>query len=125
MMLLPPRATRTDTLFPYTTLFRSELRRAERPHVLDPLDRGRPLIGRKALVAIDGEALLHRKLEPVAAGDAIARPIVEIFVRDDDRDRVVILVGRGFGNGEDVARLKDVETLVLPRAQIEIVHHKE
>src|SRR3546814_5517746 len=62
-----------------------ELRRAERPHVLDPLDRGRPLIGRKALVAIDGEALLQRKLEPVAAGDAIARPIVEIFVRDDAR----------------------------------------
>src|SRR3546814_13955985 len=71
-----------------------ELRRAERPHVLDPLDRGRPLIGRKALVAIDGEALLQRKLEPVAAGDAIARPIVEIFVRDDARDRVVILVGQ-------------------------------
>src|SRR3546814_11516208 len=24
MILLPPRSTRTDTLFPYTTLFRSE-----------------------------------------------------------------------------------------------------
>src|SRR3546814_8265832 len=24
MLLLPPRSTRTDTLFPYTTLFRSE-----------------------------------------------------------------------------------------------------
>src|SRR3546814_2785301 len=28
MIRLPPRSTRTDTLFPYTTLFRSELRRA-------------------------------------------------------------------------------------------------
>src|SRR3546814_15241429 len=28
MMRRPPRSTRTDTLFPYTTLFRSALRRA-------------------------------------------------------------------------------------------------
>src|SRR3546814_1554484 len=27
----PPRSTRTDTLFPYTTLFRSRARRAEMP----------------------------------------------------------------------------------------------
>src|SRR3546814_21168077 len=27
MILLPPRSTRTDTLFPYTTLFRSYARR--------------------------------------------------------------------------------------------------
>src|SRR3546814_11643026 len=32
MILRPPRATRTDTLFPYTTLFRS------RPAAADPLD---------------------------------------------------------------------------------------
>src|SRR3546814_11870099 len=30
MILRPPRSTRTDTLFPYTTLFRS--RRSPRPH---------------------------------------------------------------------------------------------
>src|SRR3546814_14713080 len=29
MILRPPRSTRTDTLFPYTTLFRSEGRRPE------------------------------------------------------------------------------------------------
>src|SRR3546814_2327419 len=29
MIRLPPRSTRTDTLFPYTTLFRSRARRAE------------------------------------------------------------------------------------------------
>src|SRR3546814_18768556 len=28
MIRLPPRSTRTDTLFPYTTLFRSHVRRA-------------------------------------------------------------------------------------------------
>src|SRR3546814_19349225 len=30
MLRGPPRSTRTDTLFPYTTLFRSEQRRARR-----------------------------------------------------------------------------------------------
>src|SRR3546814_12630937 len=30
MIRRPPRSTRTDTLFPYTTLFRSEPRRGER-----------------------------------------------------------------------------------------------
>src|SRR3546814_12387221 len=29
MILRPPRSTRTDTLFPYTTLFRSEVRAPE------------------------------------------------------------------------------------------------
>src|SRR3546814_2858456 len=31
MIRLPPRSTRTDTLFPYTTLFRSEQDRREEP----------------------------------------------------------------------------------------------
>src|SRR3546814_15276539 len=29
MIRRPPRSTRTDTLFPYTTLFRSQMRRAK------------------------------------------------------------------------------------------------
>src|SRR3546814_4860294 len=33
MIRLPPRSTRTDTLFPYTTLFRSEHRRQARAAV--------------------------------------------------------------------------------------------
>src|SRR3546814_5737461 len=32
MIRRPPRSTRTDTLFPYTTLFRSRRRRARAPH---------------------------------------------------------------------------------------------
>src|SRR3546814_17311723 len=31
MLRLPPRSTRTDTLFPYTTLFRSRESRSRRP----------------------------------------------------------------------------------------------
>src|SRR3546814_2450964 len=36
MLRLPPRSTRTDTLFPYTTLFRSN---QLQPHLLDGVDR--------------------------------------------------------------------------------------
>src|SRR3546814_16627492 len=44
MIRRPPRSTRTYTLLPYTTLFRSPLARLERPHEL-PFPRaqfGRP-----------------------------------------------------------------------------------
>src|SRR3546814_1269964 len=49
MLRRPPRSTRTDTLFPYTTLFRS-------PH--DP-DRGRPDELRRRAA---GEAVSRRKV---------------------------------------------------------------
>src|SRR3546814_12437509 len=44
MIRRPPRSTRTDTLFPYTTLFRSRLvaRRQDQPHRPPPL-RPRPV----------------------------------------------------------------------------------
>src|SRR3546814_5613760 len=35
MIRRPPRSTRTDTLFPYTTLFRSRLRTGNRQHIPD------------------------------------------------------------------------------------------
>src|SRR3546814_4222961 len=36
MIRRPPRSTRTDTLFPYTTLFRSDRRRGRRRHPARP-----------------------------------------------------------------------------------------
>src|SRR3546814_18016972 len=39
MILRPPRSTRTDTLFPYTTLFRSPVAEGQEPFE-DALDRG-------------------------------------------------------------------------------------
>src|SRR3546814_3339586 len=44
MIRRPPRSTRTDTLFPYTTLFRSRSRREAR----DPLGLAVPAAGRRA-----------------------------------------------------------------------------
>src|SRR3546814_5306485 len=38
MIRRPPRSTRTDTLFPYTTLFRSLLRRMDAERTVSPAD---------------------------------------------------------------------------------------
>src|SRR3546814_14946330 len=55
MILRPPRSTRTDTLFPYTTLFRS--------------NRGQRKLGRPRAARIDGVALPRRP----SAFDALHR----------------------------------------------------
>src|SRR3546814_4599752 len=47
MIRRPPRSTRTDTLFPYTTLFRSAELRMERPPDGIGLDDGAGLPGEK------------------------------------------------------------------------------
>src|SRR3546814_8446862 len=74
MLRLPPRSTRTDTLFPYTTLFRSREHQAgQRKHVEEPAPR-RPRIAPLVQVvevsdcAAPGQFVLHR-----AAGAIDAR----------------------------------------------------
>src|SRR3546814_2212211 len=53
MILRPPRSTRTDTLFPYTTLFRSDARAVAAVHLSRADARGRPVLG------IDDRVRLH------------------------------------------------------------------
>src|SRR3546814_5711983 len=48
MIRLPPRSTRTDTLFPYTTLFRSALYRGQAAAALSRRRYRRPGAGRGA-----------------------------------------------------------------------------
>src|SRR3546814_11951167 len=62
MIRRPPRSTRTDTLFPYTTLFRSAEPDAEMRQCVDE-SRPRAIVG-----ALQGKAE-----QPAGAGD-IARP---------------------------------------------------
>src|SRR3546814_5994329 len=79
MIRLPPTSTRTDTLFPYTTLFRSEgdaaRRQGEAKFVLDGL------VG-----AQDEQA------EVGAQADPRVRPECHPFLVEDER-------GVGLGNG--------------------------
>src|SRR3546814_11536341 len=65
MIRRPPRSTRTDTLFPYTTLFRSrtaatlELRRHWEINLLALSRQGRPIDGRLRDVRLEaGDVLL-------------------------------------------------------------------
>src|SRR3546814_12810131 len=58
MIRRPPRSTRTDTLFPYTTLFRSELDFAVIGHLTDT--------GRMVL-RFNGEQVGDLPIDPLAA----------------------------------------------------------
>ncbi len=98
-----------------------ELTRAQLLHAVDALDgRGAHVLA-EALIAVDGQSFLQRQLEPVAAGDAVAGPVVEVLVGDDGLDALVVVVGRGLGAGEHELRVEDVETLVLHRPHVEVV----
>src|SRR3546814_7834445 len=56
MIRRPPRSTRTDTLFPYTTLFRSPLRKFDQDGVDRLLLRQHHAIDRIGAVLARGEA---------------------------------------------------------------------
>src|SRR3546814_13907786 len=100
MILLPPRSTRTDTLFPYTTLFRSAAsgsvpsRRSADQHHVGPVGVRRP--DEEQLVDVGEEQLEQPRNEVRAAlgphlGDGLlasARPLVPPGRREGvDHDR--------------------------------------
>ncbi len=97
-----------------------ELAIAQVAHFLDANHRARVLVAAVFLVAVDREPFLERELEPVAAGDAVAGPVVEVLVRHDLVDAEVVVVGGAVGAREDVLRVEDIESLVLHRAGVEV-----
>src|SRR3546814_14203756 len=64
MIRRPPRSTRTDTLFPYTTLFRS--------HADIAAERGQPALFRNLGLHHHAGRRAVRKLAGVARGDRVA-----------------------------------------------------
>src|SRR3546814_4460578 len=112
MIRRPPRSTRTDTLFPYTTLFRSVVPVEQRGGIgevlvrnLVPRDRQLPeltLLGAAARIGEDDGQSDLAIAEIVA--DALAhrfgvRNIVDRIVDELKRDAEVAAIGveRGFG----------------------------
>src|SRR3546814_15938248 len=91
MIRRPPRSTRTDTLFPYTTLFRSRLARSTRDllNILDTVARAgalfRPLgdpwadtttpHGRLMLTVLGGRAAFERELIVTRTGEGRASAV--------------------------------------------------
>ena len=78
-------------------------------------------IARKLLIAEHGQPFLEAKLEPIAAGDAIARPVVEILMRDDRLDPGIIVIGGRVRQGQNIFGVEDIQPLVLHRAHVEII----
>ena len=71
----------------------AELAGAQSDHIVDPFDRMGPHIARELLVAENGQTFLEAELEPIAAGDAVARPVVKVFVGDDRLNPFKVRVG--------------------------------
>ncbi|CPJ58269.1 Uncharacterised protein [Bordetella pertussis] len=115
-----------------------ELGRAQRDDIVDALDRARARggllvqaarhhVGAEFLVAEYRQAFLEAQLKPVAAGDAVAGPVVEVFVADDGFDAFVVGVGGGGRVGQHIGRVEDVQALVFHRAHVEVAyrdHHE-
>ena len=102
-----------------------ELGVAQHRHVFDPLDCCGMKISREALIAEDGETFLEGELKPVAAGDAVTAPVVEIFVSDHALDPLQLGVRGRFGISQHQLRIEDIETLVLHCAHVEVAHRDD
>jgi len=102
-----------------------KLRRAQSARFLDAGHRSGIGVGAVFLVAEDRQPFLERKLEPVAAGDAVAGPVVKVLVGDDAIDVDVVAVGRGIRARQHVLGVEDIEALVLHRAGVEVAHRHD
>src|SRR3546814_18758707 len=67
MIRRPPRSTRTDTLFPYTTLFRSERSWPRRA-----VDVFETLVSRHCATMRDAKGMMANELERTTAADPAA-----------------------------------------------------
>jgi len=97
-----------------------ELHGAQGAHFANAGDRATVHVGAEFLVAIDGQPFLQRQLEPVATGDAVAGPVVEVLVRDDAVDVLVVGVGGRVGARQDVLGVENVQALVFHRPHVEV-----
>ena len=64
----------------------ADLSPAQGEHISDPFHRCAAHVRGELLIAINRQTLFQAKLEPIAASDAIAGPVVEILMRDDRFD---------------------------------------
>src|SRR3546814_5903563 len=121
MIRRPPRSTRTDTLFPYTTLFRSlpcctcsqicreeagtALRpqhRRRKPALEDEAGQGRDVTRQHPVVVQEGRPLADRRLRALQAGRSGERPA-----------QVDALGGRQQLDGDDVGGRSEEHTSEL------------
>src|SRR3546814_5524583 len=79
MIRRPPRSTRTDTLFPYTTLFRSGARQGWLENPLQPGKLARPEAGFRADRCQDGRGSVSRSEEHTSELQSLMRISYAVF----------------------------------------------
>ena len=72
------------------------------------------------MIAEHGQAFLEAELEPVAAGDAITGPVVEVLVAHHTLNVGVVDIGGGGLVGQHILGVEDVEALVFHGAHVEV-----
>src|SRR3546814_13194092 len=96
MIRRPPRSTRTDTLYPYTTLFRSlafRLRRAVHPGVQDP---ARQDDGETEILSSRGKIMKRQRPVKIALAAVLAAGLAGCAAVGPDYRRPEIAVGESW-----------------------------
>ena len=97
-----------------------ELRGPQVAYRLNPLHGSRVAIAGVLLLTKYGQPFLERELEPIPARDAVARPVVEIFVGHGAIDELEVEVRRDVEARQHQLGVEYVQSLVLHRAGVEI-----
>src|SRR3546814_4313960 len=84
MIRRPPRSTRTDTLFPYTTLFRSEVRRSQQS--VPPIHSAEELGGLQNNPTSQADRLSYASGEKSVQGSSIKTflTVNNLWLRSDE-----------------------------------------
>src|SRR3546814_11442078 len=94
MIRRPPKSTRTDTLFPYTTLFRSDAVAARRFRVAAP-DSGQPFLALHATLAVRRPRDARRRDQAGQGAD----PALAVVEAGRDAAAVVLVSRRKIASG--------------------------
>ena len=100
----------------------SELTATQVNHIPNPFDWGRAHIAGELAVAVYCQPFFQAQLEPITASDAIARPVVEIFMGNDRLYPLKVRIGRRIGGGKYTRGVEYIQPLVLHSAHIEVIH---
>src|SRR3546814_19912305 len=93
MLRRPPRSTRTDTLFPYTTLFRSAVRRGDIAGDRRHLDGGGGAdLGGRGLQGLLGAGVDHQV--DTLTGERHGAPLAQALAGGTDDRLLALPIGR-------------------------------
>ncbi len=99
----------------------SKLGAAHDTHVIDAVNRARAQVRAELLIAEDRQPLFQAELEPVATGDTVTGPVMEVFVTNDRLDAEVVFIRGRFRFGQHIFGVKDVQPFIFHCAHIEEV----